>query len=67
MNTYRIKQKSLSHSLLKILSSLIKEYFSYKAKCLWISFPYTMEKNMLNIQALFTWFKEKNPKSTVFL
>lgn len=57
MNTYRINQKSRSHSLLKILSSVIEEYLSYKAKCLWISFPDTMEKNMLNIQALLTQFK----------
>lgn len=62
MSTYCINQKSLSHSLLKFLSSVVEEYLSYKAKCLWISFPYTMEKNMLNIQALFTWFKEKTPR-----
>lgn len=61
MSTYLINQKSLSRSLLKILSSVIEEYLSHKAKCLWISFPYTMEKNVLNIRALFTWFKEKIP------
>lgn len=62
MSTYCINQKSPSHSLLKFLSSVVEEYLSYKVKCLWISFPYTMEKNMLNIQALFTWFKEKTPR-----
>lgn len=59
MSTYLINQKS--RSLLKILSSVIEEYLSYKTKCLWISFPYTMENNMLKIRALFTWFKEKTP------
>lgn len=34
-----IYQESLSHSLLKILSSVIEEYLSYKAKCWWLFLP----------------------------
>lgn len=60
MSTYHIYQESLSHSLLKILSSAIEENLSYKLNADGFSFLYTTENNVLNTHTLFAWFKEQN-------